>query len=153
MPSPLLGILMLAWEYPPHVIGGLARAVCDLSRQLAALGHDVHVITCLAPDCPPYEVSEGVHIHRAEVLSIDGLPSFPGSRISNEYGFHRYHLGLITARHACSISCMRMIGLFTTQPSSQKKLFISRFSQRFTQPNTGEIKESWIPRYKNGYMH
>ncbi|WP_239696773.1 1,4-alpha-glucan branching protein domain-containing protein [Paenibacillus oryzisoli] len=63
-----LRILMLAWEYPPHVIGGLARAVCDLSKGLAADGHSVHVITCQSPGCLPYEVSEGVHIHRAEVL-------------------------------------------------------------------------------------
>ncbi|MGO4496880.1 1,4-alpha-glucan branching protein domain-containing protein [Paenibacillus sp. 2RAB27] len=63
-----LRILMLAWEYPPHVIGGLARAVCDLSRGLAADGHSVHVITCQSPGSLPYEVSEGVHIHRAEVI-------------------------------------------------------------------------------------
>lgn len=63
-----LRILMLAWEYPPHVIGGLARAVCDLSRQLASDCHTVHVITCQSPGSPSYEVSEGVHIHRAEVL-------------------------------------------------------------------------------------
>ncbi|MBD0379865.1 1,4-alpha-glucan branching protein domain-containing protein [Paenibacillus sedimenti] len=63
-----LRILMLAWEYPPRIIGGLARAVCDLSKQLAASGHTVHVITCHAPDCPEYELSEGVHVHRVQVL-------------------------------------------------------------------------------------
>ncbi|MFD0697919.1 1,4-alpha-glucan branching protein domain-containing protein [Paenibacillus sp. GCM10027628] len=63
-----LRILMLAWEYPPRVIGGLARAVCELSKQLAAAGHMVHVITCHAPDCPVYELSEGVHVHRVKVL-------------------------------------------------------------------------------------
>lgn len=66
---PSLRILMLAWEYPPHVIGGLARAVRDLSVQLAYAGHEVHVVTCLAPDCLPYEHLDGVHIHRVEVLS------------------------------------------------------------------------------------
>ncbi|SDN30179.1 1,4-alpha-glucan branching enzyme [Paenibacillus sp. yr247] len=71
-----LRILMLAWEYPPRVIGGLARAVCDLSRQLAASGHEVHVITCLTPDCLPYELSDGVHIHRVEVLQSTGTTHF-----------------------------------------------------------------------------
>ncbi|WP_244163338.1 1,4-alpha-glucan branching protein domain-containing protein [Paenibacillus pectinilyticus] len=67
-PASKLRILMLAWEYPPHVIGGLARAVYDLSKQLASDGHTVHVLTCQAGDCLPYEWSEGVHIHRAEAL-------------------------------------------------------------------------------------
>ncbi|GFZ98128.1 hypothetical protein GCM10008018_50410 [Paenibacillus marchantiophytorum] len=73
--NPPLRILMLAWEYPPHVIGGLARAVCDLSKQLAASGHEIHVITCLTDSCLPYERSEGVHIHRANILqSGEAIP-------------------------------------------------------------------------------
>ncbi|MEC0230287.1 1,4-alpha-glucan branching protein domain-containing protein [Paenibacillus alba] len=75
-PASSLRILMLAWEYPPHVIGGLARAVCDLSRQLARSGHEVHVITCLTTDCVPYAYSDGVHIHRAEVLESIGSVHF-----------------------------------------------------------------------------
>ncbi|MBP1993584.1 1,4-alpha-glucan branching protein domain-containing protein [Paenibacillus eucommiae] len=63
-----LRILMLTWEYPPRIIGGLARAVCDLSRQLAAAGHDVHVITCQTHSSPLYEIAERVHVHRVQVL-------------------------------------------------------------------------------------
>ena len=36
---------MLSWEYPPKVVGGLARAVADLSQAMAALGHEVSVVT------------------------------------------------------------------------------------------------------------
>ncbi|MZQ83546.1 DUF1957 domain-containing protein [Paenibacillus sp. 5J-6] len=64
-----LRVLMLAWEYPPRVIGGLARAVRDLSVQLAASGQEIHVITCLAPDCSSYELLDGVHVHRVDVFS------------------------------------------------------------------------------------
>ncbi|SEC53902.1 glycosyltransferase family 4 protein [Paenibacillus sp. GP183] len=63
-----LRILMLAWEYPPHMIGGLARAVCDLSRHLTAKGHQVHVITGQSAVSPLFETMEGVHIHRAQGL-------------------------------------------------------------------------------------
>ncbi|MGG1556126.1 1,4-alpha-glucan branching protein domain-containing protein [Paenibacillus ferrarius] len=63
-----LSILMLAWEYPPHVIGGLARAVCELAKQLARMGHSIHVITCLTPDTEAYSFSDGVHIHRVTAL-------------------------------------------------------------------------------------
>jgi len=63
-----LSILMLAWEYPPRVIGGLARAVCDLSEQLAASGHTIHVITCFTEEAPDYAVVNGVHVHRTPIL-------------------------------------------------------------------------------------
>ena len=38
-------ILMLTWEYPPRVVGGIARVVSDLSHKLHKDGHDVTVIT------------------------------------------------------------------------------------------------------------
>ena len=38
-------VLVLTWEYPPIVEGGLARHVGKLSRRLAAAGIDVHVLT------------------------------------------------------------------------------------------------------------
>jgi glycogen synthase len=37
-------VLMLSWEYPPVVIGGLGRHVHDLARHLATQGHDVVVL-------------------------------------------------------------------------------------------------------------
>jgi glycogen synthase len=40
-----LKILMLSWEYPPRIIGGLARHVHDLSVALVQQGHEVEVIT------------------------------------------------------------------------------------------------------------
>jgi glycogen synthase len=38
-------ILMVSWEYPPVVIGGLGRHVHHLSTALAAAGHDVVVLS------------------------------------------------------------------------------------------------------------
>ena len=59
-------ILMLSWEYPPRVVGGLGRHVAALSRTLAAQGHEVHVITRDHPDrpAPKEEWLEGVHVVR-----------------------------------------------------------------------------------------
>ncbi|MEU4338299.1 glycogen/starch synthase, partial [Micromonospora lupini] len=37
-------ILMLSWEYPPVLVGGLGRHVHALSVALAAAGHDVTVV-------------------------------------------------------------------------------------------------------------
>jgi glycogen(starch) synthase len=57
-------ILILTWEYPPIVAGGLARHVCKLSEALAAQGVEVHVLTRGARDHVAEEQRAGVHIHR-----------------------------------------------------------------------------------------
>ena len=38
-------ILMVSWEYPPVVIGGLGRHVHHLATELVAAGHDVVVLS------------------------------------------------------------------------------------------------------------
>ncbi|QOR65532.1 glycosyltransferase family 4 protein [Cytobacillus suaedae] len=59
-----LAILMLSWEFPPHIVGGLARHVYDLSRHLVHKGLSIHVLTTTLYSAPQYEVIEGVHVHR-----------------------------------------------------------------------------------------
>ncbi len=41
----IMQILMLSWEYPPHINGGLGRHVAELAPALANEGIDVHVVT------------------------------------------------------------------------------------------------------------
>ena len=60
MPS----ILILSWEYPPLIEGGLARHVRKLSEALVELDVDVHVLTRGGEESPPEEEAAGVHIHR-----------------------------------------------------------------------------------------
>jgi glycogen synthase len=57
-------VVMLSWEYPPHLVGGLARHVYAVARELAAQGHAVHVLTRSAPGLPDSAVEEGVHVRR-----------------------------------------------------------------------------------------
>ena len=40
-------ILMLTWEYPPRIVGGIARVVHDLSQKLVKEGNEG-----TRPDCP-----------------------------------------------------------------------------------------------------
>ena len=60
MPS----ILILSWEYPPLIEGGLARHVRKLAEALVELDLDVHVLTRGGEESPPEEVAAGVRIHR-----------------------------------------------------------------------------------------
>ncbi len=57
-------VLMLSWEYPPKIVGGIARHVEEIAWALAAQGDEVHVVTCDFPGAPAEEVYKGVHIHR-----------------------------------------------------------------------------------------
>ncbi|MGZ6509063.1 MAG: glycosyltransferase family 4 protein [Actinomycetota bacterium] len=57
--------LILSWEYPPRIVGGLGKHVHRLSTALADAGHEVHVVTRDHPDAPSEEIVDGVHIIRA----------------------------------------------------------------------------------------
>ncbi len=67
-----LRIVMLSWEFPPLTVGGLSRHVYDLTRRLADLNCEVHVITVSTQDAPAHEVVQGVHVHRVTVRRPDG---------------------------------------------------------------------------------
>jgi glycogen(starch) synthase len=57
-------VLMLSWEYPPVIEGGLARHVRKLSEGLATEGLDVHVLTRGDEAMAPEQEVEGVVVHR-----------------------------------------------------------------------------------------
>ncbi|MEV0156471.1 glycosyltransferase family 4 protein [Micromonospora sp. NPDC050686] len=60
-----LRVLMLSWEYPPVLVGGLGRHVHALSVALAAAGHEVTVVTRHAEGAPLEEYVDGVRVVRA----------------------------------------------------------------------------------------
>jgi glycogen synthase len=57
-------ILILSWEYPPLIEGGLARHVRKLSEQLVAQGAEVHVLSRGDESMAPEEEMDGVWVHR-----------------------------------------------------------------------------------------
>jgi glycogen(starch) synthase len=57
-------VLVVSWEYPPLVEGGLARHVGRLSEELVAQGHEVHVLTRGGAGLPEAAVRDGVRVHR-----------------------------------------------------------------------------------------
>lgn len=57
-------ILILSWEYPPLIEGGLARHVRKLSEQLVQHDVEVHVLTRGDGDMPAEQEMRGVHVHR-----------------------------------------------------------------------------------------
>src|SRR5215470_8362686 len=57
-------VLILSWEYPPLIEGGLARHVRKLSEALVERDAEVHVLTRGGEESPSEEVMSGVHVHR-----------------------------------------------------------------------------------------
>lgn len=64
-------IMMLSWEYPPRIVGGIARVVHDLSHNFAKQGHEVHVITYLEGDTKEFEKDGDVYVHRVANYPIN----------------------------------------------------------------------------------
>jgi glycogen synthase len=98
-----LKILMLCWEYPPNIVGGLSRHVNGLSVQLAKMGHEVHVLTAGNGDLPSFERMDEVFVHRVKPLNeldnqffswIGGLNLafvFKAEKMAEEIGFDLIH--------------------------------------------------------------
>lgn len=63
-------ILMLSWEYPPRVVGGIARVVHELSNKLVMQGHDVSVITYREGNSLYEEIENGVKVYRVDNYMI-----------------------------------------------------------------------------------
>ena len=63
-------ILMLTWEYPPRVVGGISRVVYDLSHRLIKDGHEVTVVTYRDGEVPYYEDDKGVKVYRVDNYMI-----------------------------------------------------------------------------------
>ena len=98
-----LKILILSWEFPPNIVGGLSRHVIGLSTQLVEQGHEVHVLTAGKSDLPPLEVMNGITVHRVRPINenddhflswIAGLNlamAFRTEQLGEEVGFDIIH--------------------------------------------------------------
>jgi glycosyltransferase involved in cell wall biosynthesis len=61
-----LSVMMLTWEFPPRIIGGISPHVYYLSKSLARNGAKVYVVTCDFPGAPQHEVVDGVQVLRID---------------------------------------------------------------------------------------
>jgi glycogen(starch) synthase len=57
-------VLLISWEYPPVIEGGLGRHVRKLSENLVREGVEVHVLTRRGGRLPAEELRHGVVVHR-----------------------------------------------------------------------------------------
>lgn len=61
-------IVMLSWEYPPRIVGGISPHVHELSNELVKRGIEVHVVTKATALAPDEEIEPtGIHVHRVHL--------------------------------------------------------------------------------------
>ena len=89
-------ILVLTWEFPPRLVGGIARHVSELYPELVKLGHEVHLMTAEFGQAPRYEVVDGVRVHRLPVgwsndffhwiVNLNESMGYHGAKLMSEDG-------------------------------------------------------------------
>lgn len=98
-------LLILTWEYPPIVEGGLARHVSKLAEALVRRGIDVQVLTRGDRALPETAIQNGVSVHRvpepARPRDLDEFVAWiehmnddmiaAGRRLADEQGFDVVH--------------------------------------------------------------
>src|SRR5262249_36506136 len=62
-------VLMLNYEFPP-IGGGGATSTFNLARAVAALGHEVHVVTMGYRGAPRQQRVDGVLVHRVPCFRL-----------------------------------------------------------------------------------
>ena len=68
-------VLLISWEYPPVIEGGLGRHVRKLSESLVRDGVEVHVLTRGGGRLPAEADQHGVHVHRVREPQFPRDPS------------------------------------------------------------------------------
>jgi glycosyltransferase involved in cell wall biosynthesis len=76
-------VLMLSWEYPPHVVGGLGRHVADIVPALTEEGVTVHLVTPRRAGGKPLERAGSLTVHRVDSESESGLDFFTSTVRTN----------------------------------------------------------------------
>ncbi|MCS7115803.1 MAG: glycosyltransferase family 4 protein [Nitrososphaerota archaeon] len=63
---PEISVMMLTWEFPPRIIGGISPHIHYLSKSLSKENVKVHVVTCDFPGAPQHESIDGVEVYRID---------------------------------------------------------------------------------------
>lgn len=69
-------VLMLSWEYPPHMVGGLGKHIKELVPALAAEGVDVHLLTPRWSGGEQVEKVDGATVYRVDTPPQSELTDF-----------------------------------------------------------------------------
>jgi len=84
-------VLILSWEYPPHIVGGIGKHVADLLPLLAGIPLTdgpliIDLVTpCYSGGAPIEQVNDYLTIHRVELPAVDVLDHYNSIVANNGY--------------------------------------------------------------------
>ncbi|MCU1502317.1 MAG: putative alpha,4-glucosyltransferase, partial [Ilumatobacteraceae bacterium] len=87
-------VLMLSWEYPPLVVGGIAAHVDGLARAMTRAGHEVVVFSLHHPAVEDDHTVEGVRVLRANI----DLPWLPDDNLVARMASANHQITQLAAR-------------------------------------------------------
>ena len=77
-------VLMLSWEYPPYVIGGLGKHVAELVPALVQQDVEVHLVTPRWTGGDSTKKRDNLHIHRVDPPPPSGWARLSHPRVASE---------------------------------------------------------------------
>jgi glycogen(starch) synthase len=84
-------VLMLSWEYPPNIVGGLGRHVAELSPALAQQRVEVHLVTPTPmKENASSAVEDGVIVHRVFTPAINTKASIYDQAVETNKALQDY---------------------------------------------------------------
>lgn len=76
-------VLMLSWEFRPHIVGGLGRHVTDLAPALVRQGVEVHLVTPRWAASDAHEEQDGLSVYRVDPPAGGMTDSYTGAWQAN----------------------------------------------------------------------
>lgn len=77
-------VVMLSWEYPPHVVGGLGKHVAELTPALDAAGIEIHLVTPRwAGGAPEERVGSRMTVYRVDPPDVRSGDFFHDAQQTN----------------------------------------------------------------------
>lgn len=77
-------IVMLSWEYPPHVVGGLGNHVAEIVPALADLGVEIHLVTPRWNGGSATEDVRGAQIYRVDPPDVSSVDFYDAAQQTNK---------------------------------------------------------------------
>jgi glycosyltransferase involved in cell wall biosynthesis len=160
-------ILVLTWEFPPRIVGGIARHVAELYPELVKLGHEIHLITVEFGQAPGYEEVEGVCVHRVPVAwgndffhwivnMNDSMGYYGGKLIAEEGPFDLIHAhDWLVADAAIALKHLFKIPLVATIHATEYGRYNGIYTneQRYICSKEGNlVYNAWRVIVCSGYM-
>ena len=145
-------VLILSWEYPPLIEGGLARHVRKLSEAWSSSAIEVHVLTRGGEESPAEEVAAGVSIHRVREPTPPDRPRRVRRLGRADELRHARRRGRARRPLRASTSSTATTGSSPTPATTSRKRFDAPLVTTIHATEHGR-HQGWVDKHPQSYIH